>query len=173
MLLFGVGFRIFDDQLLFASHIALQVDDAIDLRNLCRILRTTGFEKLCHTRKTTRDILCLSDFSWSLGHSLPGLNFLSILHLDMCPRGNTISRNNCACSIHNRNLRMKILFVLDDHGADRLGGLIHLLLHRHPFKNILKLHSPGFLRKNRDIIWIPLNEALAFLDLAPFWNRDH
>ena len=151
----------------------MEIHHAVDLRDLRRILRTTSFKKLRHPRQPTGNVLRLGDLTRRLGHPLPRLDFLAVLHLNVGPRRNTVSRDDCTGLIDNRDLWVQILFVLNDNRADRLSSLVDLFLHRHPFEDVFKFNSTGFFRQNGNIVRIPLNEALTLLYLAALWDGDH
>ena len=65
MLFLSARVRIFQNQTPFAADGSAQLDDAVDLGDLSRILRPSSFEQFRNPRKTTRDVLCLCDFAWS------------------------------------------------------------------------------------------------------------
>ena len=50
------------------------------------------------------------------------------------------------------------------------GGFVVLVLHRHPVNNVVELNSTRFLGDNWDIVGIPLDEHLPFLDLPALGN---
>ena len=56
--------------------------------------------------------------------------------------------------------------MLDNDHRLLAGGLIHLLLHRHPFDDVVELHATGLFRQDGNIVRVPLHEGLAFLHLA-------
>src|SRR4029077_17054324 len=64
MLFFSARVRIFQNQAAFAAYCSAQLDDAINLGNLSRILWPTSFEQFRNAPQTTRDVFCLCDFAW-------------------------------------------------------------------------------------------------------------
>ena len=86
---------------------------------------------------------------------------------------NTVGGHDCARLIDDGDLRVQIFLVLDDYSADRLRGLVDFLLHRHALQDVLELHSSGLFGQNRNVVRIPLDETLAFLDFTTLRDRDH
>ena len=68
---------------------------------------------------------------------------------------------------------MQIFLVLDDDHRFLAGGFVHFLLHRDALDDVVELHAAGFLGKNRHIVRVPLDEGLAFFDLAAIADGNH
>ncbi len=77
-----------------------------------------------------------------------------------------------AVVVEDDDLRMQIFLVLDDDHGFLAGGLVHFLLHRDAFDDVVELHLAGFLGENRHVVRIPLHEGLALLDLAAVRDGD-
>ena len=61
---------------------------------------------------------------------------------------------------------MQIFLVLDDDHGFLAGRLVHFLLHRHAFDDVVEFNLAGLFGKNRHVVRIPLDERVALLDLA-------
>ncbi len=67
MLFFLTGLLVFHDELALSANRTFERHDAIDTGHFGSILRTTSFEKLSDTRKTTGDVLRLRGLTRSFG----------------------------------------------------------------------------------------------------------
>ena len=88
MLFLSARVRIFQNQTPFAAYGSAQLDDAVDLGDLSRILRTSSFEQFRNPRQTTRNVLCLCDFAWGFCEQSACPHLLAFLHDDVSAGGN-------------------------------------------------------------------------------------
>ena len=77
-----------------------------------------------------------------------------------------------ALVVADDDLRVQIFLVFDDDHGFLAGGLVHFLLHRDAFDDVVELHLAGLLGENRHVVRIPLHEGLALLDLAAVRHGD-
>ena len=106
VLFFAASFRIFQDKLPFAANGAAHFDNAVDLRDLGRIFRTTRFEQFGHPRQTAGDILGLRHFSRRLRQQCSSANFLFRFDDDVGTGWNGIAGHDFTAISHDHNLRM-------------------------------------------------------------------
>ena len=64
---------------------------------------------------------------------------------------------------------MQIFLVLDNDRAHEASGFIDVALDRDARNHVAKLNLAALVGQNRDIIWIPLHEGLAFFHLGTIW----
>src|SRR4029077_11110434 len=150
-----------------------EIDDTVDLGNFGGVLGPAGLEEFGHPRQTAGDVLGLGGFARRLGHECAGDNFVPFGHDDMRAGRNRVIGGGFTVVIEDDDLRVQILFVLDDDHGLLARGLVRFLLHGDPFDDVGKFHFAGFLGENRDIIRVPLNEGFTLFDLAAVFDGDH
>ena len=172
VLLFHAGLRVLDQNGALAADAGAEIDDAVDLGNLRRVFGTARLEQFGHARQTARDVLGLGRFARGLGHERAGDDLVAFVDDDVRAGGNGIVGRRLALVVQDDDLRMQVFLVLDDdHGLLR-GGFVHLLLHGDAFDDVHELHLAALLRKDGDVVRVPLDEWLALLDLAAVLDGD-
>src|SRR5690606_13203803 len=68
------------DHFLRTALTAAERDDTVDLTDDCRVGGRTSFEKLGHTRQTTRDVTGLRRLARDLGDDLTGLHLIALVN---------------------------------------------------------------------------------------------
>ena len=63
--------------------------------------------------------------------------------------------------------------MLDDHCAHKAGGFIDIALDRDTRDHVAEFDLAAFIGENRDVVRVPLDEGLAFLDRRAVVFRDH
>jgi hypothetical protein len=81
------GLRILDDDAALAAHARTEIHDAVDLRDLRRVLRTARFEQLGHARQTAGDVLGLGRLARRLGHERAGDDLVASFTTMCAPEG--------------------------------------------------------------------------------------
>ena len=163
---------VFDDNTAFAANTGSEVHDALDLGDFGSVLRAAGLKELSHARQTTRDVFGLRSLARRLRHQGAGNDLFIFGHDDVRPGRYRVISDGLALFVTYDDLRMQIFLMLnDDHGL-LAGGFIGFLLHRHALDDVVELHPAGFLRENRHVVRVPLNEGFALLDLAAVLDGD-
>ena len=85
---FLAGRRILQDQAAFPADGAPEFHNSVDLRDFCRLFRTSRFEQLSHSRQTSSDVFRFRDFSRRLSQKRSSLNLFLFLDDDMRARRN-------------------------------------------------------------------------------------
>ena len=67
---------------------------------------------------------------------------------------------------------MEVFFMFDHDHSFLAGRLIDLLLHRHPFDDVVEFDLARLLRKDRHVVRVPLDEGLALLHFAAVRHGD-
>src|SRR6266540_3742151 len=172
VLLLGAGLRILDEDAPFAADAGAEIHDAVDLGDFGSFLGMAGFEEFGHAREAAGNVLGLGALARSLGHEGAGDDLVAFLDDDVGARGNRIAGNRLAAVVEHDNLRVQVLFVLDDDDGLLAGVLIDFLLHRDTRDDVHELHLAGFLGKNRHVVRVPLHERVAFLDFVAVGHGD-
>ena len=160
-------FRISNNELTFTSWHTIKPNDTIDFCNLRMVFRFTSFKQFSNTRKTTGNIFCLGQFSWCSGQIFPPFDFLFIFNWKVRP-----SRHWITCQyffrfyIRNNNLRMKILFMFNDHHLHLIGSFILLLLHSNTWNHVTEFNFTCLLSDNGNIVRIPCSNLITFGNLC-------
>ncbi len=124
VLLLRAGLGILDDELALAADRAADFDDAVDLRDLGRVLRTARFEEFGHTRQTAGDVLGLGDLARRLGEQRAGPDLVAFLHDDVRAGRNRVAREHFLLVADDDDLRMQVFLVLDDDRAHQAGRFV-------------------------------------------------
>jgi len=172
MLLLHPGLQVFDDDATLAANAGTEVHNALNLGNLGGIFRPPGFKELGHARQSARDVPGLRGLARGLGHQGARDDLVAFRDDNVGPGRNQIISDRLAPVIANNDLRVQILLVLDNHHGLLAGGFVRFLLHCDPLDDVMEFDAAGFLRKNRHVVGIPLDEGLALLDLAPVPDRN-
>ena len=170
--LFRAGDGVLEDELALAAHAAADLDDAVDLGDLARVLRTAGLEEFRHARQAARDVLGLGDLARGLGQQRAGLDLLAFVHDDVRAGRDRVAGDDCVLLAEQDDLRMQVFLVLDDHRAHDARRLVDLALHGDARDHVAEVHLARLLREDRHVVRIPLREGLALLDLLAFAERD-
>ena len=84
-----------------------------------------------------------------------------------------ITREHFLLVIHDNDLWMQILLVLNNNGAHQAGRLIDVAFDRDTGDHIAEFDLATLVGENRHIVWIPLNEGFALLNRASVTFGDH
>ena len=90
----------------------------------------------------------------------------------MGPSGNRVAGEQVFCLVHNDDLRVKILFVLDDDIATNACGFVDLLTDSDARDHVTEFDATGFFSDDRNVVRIPLHECDAFFNRAAVGNGD-
>ena len=157
--LFHAGLLVLDEDAALATNAGAEIHDAVDLGDFGCVLRTAGLEEFGHTRQTARDVLGLGGLARGLGHKRAGDDIVAFGHDDMRAGRDRVIGGGLAGVVEDDDLRVQILFVLDnDHGL-LTGGFVGLLLHGDALDDVDELHLAGFLGEDRDVVGVPLHEG--------------
>ena len=164
MLFFLTGIFISENERALASDNWAEIHDAINLSNLCSILRLARFKQFGYTRQTASNILSLGSFPRCLSQQSTGGNLVTFIHRHVGAGRDRVIRHGMALGVFHNHLRMEIFLVLDDHHGFLTGGRIQFVIHGHTLDNIVEYDLTTLLRENRHVVRIPLHKGLAFLD---------
>src|SRR5947207_2603680 len=170
--LLHAGLGVLDENAPLAADARAEIDRAINLRYLGGVLGTARLEEFRHPRQTAGDILGLRCFARCFGQEGAGHDPVAFADHDVSGRGNGVVGHDFALFVGDDDLGMEVLLVLDDDHGLLAGGFIGLFLHRHALDDVVESDAPGFLRKNRDVVRVPLHEGVAPLDLAAVGDGD-
>src|SRR5438552_9002506 len=68
---------------------------------------------------------------------------------------------------------MQIFFVFDDDGAHQAGRFIDISLDRDTRDHVAEFNLAALVGQNRDVVWVPLHERLAFFHMRAVVFRNH
>jgi hypothetical protein len=169
--LFELRLRVLDENATLAAHARAEVHDAVDLGDLGRVLRTAA-----SNNSATRGRPPVMSFVFDCLRGVLAINVpatISRLRSRRCARrtesGSWRAARPCR---RDDDLRMQVFLVLNDDHRFLLRGLVHFLLHRDAFDDVVELHLPAFSEMNRHVVRIPLDEGFALLDLAAVRDGD-
>ena len=162
--LFRYGLGVLDNKTALCTDGATDLDDAVDLGDVGGVLRTACLEQLCNTWQTTGDVLRLADFPWGSCDTLACRNLGFLLDLDVRTGRNRVTGENVFGLVDNENLRVQILFVLDDHVSADTSRFVNLLSDRDTRNHVAEFDTTGFLGDDWNVVWVPLNYGLTLLD---------
>ena len=117
--------------------------------------------------------LGLGDLARRFRQQRTGLDPLAFVHDDVGPGGDRVGGDDGVLVADQDDLRVQILLVLDDHRAHDARRLVGLALHGDARDHVAELHLAGLLREDRHVVWVPLGEGVALLDLHALAERDH
>src|SRR6266567_615679 len=172
MLFLCTGLDILQNETALSADGPAHFDNAIDLRDLSRILGTAGFEKFRHSRQTAGNIFRLSYFARSFREQRAGANLLTFLDNHVRPRRNRVTGEHFLLLAHNHNLRMQIFLVFDNDRAHQASRFIDVAFNSDTRDHVAEFNLATLIGENRDIVRIPLHEGLAFFHLGAVWFRN-
>ena len=86
--------------------------------------------------------------------------------------GNRVAGEKVFGLIDNDDLRVQILFVLNDDIATNAGGFVDFLTNGHTRDHITELNATGLFGDNWNVVRIPLHECDTFFNSASVGNGD-
>src|SRR5580704_13488526 len=95
------------------------------------------------------------------------------LHHHVCSGWNRVARNDLVFFIHDDNLRMQVLLVLDHDSAHHPSRFVNFPLHGYAGDHIPEFHFTGPFRQDRHVVRIPLNEGVTLLHRLTVADGDH
>jgi hypothetical protein len=148
--------------------LAAEVHDAVDLGDLGGVLGRRASNSSATRGRPPVMSLVLDSYGASWPCRVPATILVAFVHDDVRARRNRVA-GEAPVVIGDDDLRVQVFLVLDDDHGFLAGGLVHLLLHRHAFDDVVELHGlPAFSEMNRHVVGIPLDEgASPFLTLPP------
>ena len=157
------------DHTALAAGVGTERHDAVDLRDYGAFLRLSRFEELGHTGQTARNVLRLRGLSRNFCDYLAGRNFLALGHREIGAYRQKRRSFRVALMLEDRNLRsQRSVFGFDNDLRRDAGEIIHLLLHRATFDDVVELNASTHLRKNRACKGIPVEQHFAYANRSAF-----
>ena len=135
----------------------------VDFRNDSRIGRVTSFKQFSNTRKTTRDITCLTYGTRNLHDNLTGLHFLTIFDDHVTTYRQVISTNQITVFCQDMSRRyFCLIFGFNNNNFTKTCSFIRFNLISNVFYHALKFDLTGCFSNDYSVERVPLSNHLAF-----------
>ncbi len=170
--LFDAAFAANDNGLLAAAFVALDFDDAGNLRHDCGFLGFPRFEDFSDARETGRDVRRALGFLGLTGEQMTGDNDLTGVHVDAGFRRQEVEVEDLAIRrIHDLNLGMAFALVFDNNETLAAFLAFRFGANGFAFLDVLEFNTAGLFRQNRNAVRVPNSDLLAALDRILFLHE--